>query len=103
MYVSNASTPEDRVTMGGYASLACKAGFVTLGINIEENRMYCGVVVGATHEGESSFRQVRTQSGIVACPATIDRTSLSVMKGWNQGNSTMVCQNIRLASAPSDR
>ena len=103
MYVSNASTPEDRVSMGGYASLACKAGFVTLGINIKENRMWCGAVVGATIEGESSFRQVRTQSSIVACPATVDRNSLSVMKGWNQSHSTMVCQNIRLAAAPSKR
>ena len=103
MYVANASSPENQVSMGGYASLACKAGFVTLGINIEENRMYCGAVVGATIEGESSFRQVRTQSSIVACPATVDTKSLSVMKGWNQSYSTMICQNIRLAPAPSKR
>jgi hypothetical protein len=103
MYVSTGSSPDEQVSMGAYKSLSCKTGFVTLGINIGENRMSCGEVVGAAVEGESSYRQVRTQSSIVACPATVDTRSLSVMKGWNQSYSTMICQNIRLAAARSNK
>ena len=101
-YVSTGSTEDEQVYMGGYKSLSCKTGFVTLGINIGENRMYCGEVVNATKPSASSYRQVTTKASIEACPATIDPESLTVMKGWNQSYSTMICQSITLASGHSN-
>lgn len=95
-YVSSGSNREEQVYMGGYNSLSCKAGFLTLGINILENRMYCGEVVRATKPTSETRRQVTTKASIEACPATIDPESLSAMKGWNQSYSTMICETITL-------
>lgn len=93
-YIATGVTREEQIRLNGYDSIRCRPGTVMLGLNVGENRLICGKIDSASPPELPTL--VNTSSTVRACPAVGDPDHLSVMIGWNEMRSTMVCESVTL-------